>query len=154
MTYPMSPGRARKKRWLRNRGRVFTAGQGVELDISAQGDVDEFKTAGRQASTYIDLLYKVYCVLSVEVTERFTDALDRLVITPLLRHLSFTPEILATGKSIEVCGEHQLYALLKAPAGGSRTGQDGDDIGMDLLATEEVQRTLWQYTEEVIGGIE
>ncbi|KAJ6465309.1 hypothetical protein C8R45DRAFT_1106950 [Mycena sanguinolenta] len=84
----------------------------------------------------------------------FVHAHPGLVITPLLKHFSYTPEILATGKSIEVCGEHQLYALLKAPAGASRTGHDGDDMGMDLPATEEVQQTLWQHTEEVIGGIE
>ncbi|KAJ6465374.1 NAD-P-binding protein [Mycena sanguinolenta] len=140
---------------------VFSAGQGVELDLSDLGlkkalkpvrDFGGFVTAGSQASTYIDLMFKDYAARNPGIT--FVHAHPGLVITPLLKHLSFTPEILATGKSIEVCGEHQLYALLKAAAGASCTGQDGDDIGMDLPATEEVQRTLWQHTEQVIGGIE
>ncbi|KAJ6465288.1 hypothetical protein C8R45DRAFT_1173693 [Mycena sanguinolenta] len=125
------------------------AGQGIELDLSDLGlkkalkpvrDFDGFRTAGSQASTYIDLMFKDYAARNLGIT--FVHAHPGLVITPLLKHFSFTPEILATGKSIE------------APAGASPTGQDGDDIRMDLPATEEVQRTLWEHTEEVIGGIE
>ncbi|KAJ6465361.1 hypothetical protein C8R45DRAFT_1173896 [Mycena sanguinolenta] len=144
---------------------VFSAGQGAELDMSDLGlkkalkpvrDFGGFAKAGGQASTYIDLMFKVYAARNPGIT--FVHAFPGLVITPhLKRHakaLSLTPEFVATCRSIEVCGEHQLYALLKAPAGASRTGKDGDDIGMDLPATEEVQQTLWQHTEEVIGGIE
>ncbi|KAJ6465312.1 hypothetical protein C8R45DRAFT_1173774 [Mycena sanguinolenta] len=144
---------------------VFSAGQGVELDMTDLGlkkamkpvrNLFEWMKAGGQASTYIDLMFKEYAAKNPGIT--FVHTYPGLVVTPhLTRHqkdLSLTPEILATCKSIEVSGEHQLYALLKAPVGASRTGQDGDDIGMELPATEEVQRTLWQHTEEVIGGIE
>ncbi|KAJ6568504.1 hypothetical protein B0H19DRAFT_939432 [Mycena capillaripes] len=140
---------------------VFSAGQGKELDLSDLGlkkalkpvrDFVGFRAAGSQASTYVDLMFKDYGARNPGIT--FVHAHPGLVNTPLLKNVPLTPDILATAKSIEVCGEHQLYALLKAPAGASRTGQDGDDIGMDLPATEEVQRTLWEHTEEVIGGIE
>ncbi|KAJ7850331.1 NAD(P)-binding protein [Mycena leptocephala] len=145
---------------------VFSAGQGKELDLSDLGlkkvfkpirEFNGFRTAGNQASTYIDLMFKDYAARNPGIT--FVHAHPGLVDTPLLKTVALnpdilTPDILATAKSIEVCGEHQLYALLKAPAGASRTGQDGDDIGMDLPATEEVQRTLWEHTEKAIGGIE
>ncbi|KAJ7254756.1 NAD-P-binding protein [Mycena rebaudengoi] len=140
---------------------VFSAGQGKELDLSDLGlkkalkpvrDFVGFRTAGTQASTYIDLMFKDYAARNIGIT--FVHAHPGIVDTPLLKNVPLTPEILATAKSIEVCGEHQLYALLKAPAGASRTGQDGDDIGMDLPATEDVQRTLWEHTEQVISGIE
>ncbi|KAJ7686988.1 hypothetical protein B0H17DRAFT_1070789 [Mycena rosella] len=140
---------------------VFSAGQGKELDLSDLGlkkamkpvrDFAGLRTASSQASTYVDLMLKDYAARNLGIT--FVHATPGLVDTPLLKKVSLTPEILATAKSIEVCGEHQLYALLNAPAGASRTGQDGDDIGMDLPATEEVQRTLWEHTEQVISGIE
>ncbi|KAJ7844039.1 NAD(P)-binding protein [Mycena leptocephala] len=115
---------------------VFTAGQGKELDLSDLGPT----------------WYKDYAARNPGIT--FIHAYPGLVDTPLLKNVPLTSDILATAKSIEVCGEHQLYTLLKASAGASRTGQDGDDIGMDLPATEEVQRTLWEHTEEVIGAIE
>ncbi|KAJ7732062.1 NAD(P)-binding protein [Mycena maculata] len=140
---------------------VFSAGQGTALDLGDLGlqkalkpvrDFAGFRTAGGQASTYIDLMFKDYAARNPGIT--FVHAHPGLVDTPLLKSVPLNPDIVATAKSIEVCGEHQLYALLKAPAGASRTGQDGDDIGTDLPATEEVQRTLWEHTEEVIGGIE
>ncbi|KAF8187683.1 hypothetical protein K438DRAFT_1972829 [Mycena galopus ATCC 62051] len=136
---------------------VFSAGHGTALDLGDLGlkkalkpvrDFAGFGVAGGQGSTYVDLMFKDYAARNPGIT--FVHAHPGLVNTPLLKNAPFTPEILATAKSIEVCGEHQLYALLKAPAGASRTGQDGDNIGMDVPATEEVQRTLWEHTEEVI----
>ncbi|KAJ6603555.1 hypothetical protein DFH09DRAFT_899030 [Mycena vulgaris] len=140
---------------------VFSAGQGTALDLDDLGlkkalkpvrDFAEFRAVGSQGSTYVDLMFKDYAARNPGIT--FVHAHPGLVDTPLIKNVPLPHEMLATAKSIEVCGEHQLYALLKAPAGASRTGQDGDDIGMDLPATEEVQRILWQHTEEVIGGIE
>ncbi|KAF8187642.1 NAD-P-binding protein [Mycena galopus ATCC 62051] len=140
---------------------VLSAGQGIALDLGDLGlkkafkpvrDLAGFMAAGNQGSTYVDLMFKDYAARNPGIT--FVHAHPGLVDTPLMKNVSLPPEILATAKSIEVCGEYQLYALLKAPAGASRTGQDGDDIGMDMPATEEVQRMLWEHTEEVIGGIE
>ncbi|KAF8187679.1 NAD-P-binding protein [Mycena galopus ATCC 62051] len=115
---------------------VLSAGQGIALDLGDLGlkkafkpvrDLAGFMAAGNQGSTYVDLMFKDYAARNPGIT--FVHA--------------------HPGLSIEVCGEYQLYALLKAPAGASRTGQDGDDIGMDMPATEEVQRMLWEHTEEV-----
>ncbi|KAJ7803523.1 hypothetical protein B0H14DRAFT_2887485 [Mycena olivaceomarginata] len=55
---------------------VFSAGHGKELDLSDLGlkkalkpvrDFDGFRTAASQASTYVDLMFKVCCVLTEEV---------------------------------------------------------------------------------------
>ncbi|KAJ7434311.1 hypothetical protein B0H11DRAFT_2164730 [Mycena galericulata] len=68
--------------------------------------------------------------------------------SPLIRCMQFVymPIFALCVKSIEECGEYQLYALLTAPAGiGYDTGYAG---------SEEDRKRLWKHTEEVVGEIQ
>ncbi|KAJ7434470.1 NAD(P)-binding protein [Mycena latifolia] len=153
---------------------VHTAGRGGPIDLDDLGLMKGFSSGMSnvrkllpQLASYQDLLAEGFAERNPDIS--FFHAHPGSVDTPVLRaspsavlrslhyvRYLLMPGLLLRAKSISVCGEHQLYALLQAPPGASRVGQDGDDIGVGGEGDEdwaEERRVLWEHTEKVVGGI-
>ncbi|KAJ7696321.1 hypothetical protein B0H17DRAFT_1198236 [Mycena rosella] len=137
---------------------VHTAGKSGPIDLDDLGLKKGF-TSGMsnvrklfpQLSAYQDLLAEGFAEHNPGMS--FFHAHPGAVDTPLLRaspsavlrylhyvRYLFMPTLFMRAKSISVCGEHQLYALLQAPPGASRVGEDGDDIGLGGTAMKAGRR--------------
>ncbi|KAJ7060574.1 hypothetical protein C8F01DRAFT_1143150 [Mycena amicta] len=150
---------------------VLNAGLGKALNVEDMGmkkalgavqGLADLRETGLAVSTYKDLLVKAYTARNPAIT--FVHSRPEPMNTPLY---SVSPSVavreagnavklatVATAKTIEECGGHQLYAILNAPSGVSRTGPDGDDIGMESVWGDDADaETLWVHTEQVIRAI-
>ncbi|KAJ7060551.1 hypothetical protein C8F01DRAFT_1058656 [Mycena amicta] len=150
---------------------VLNAGLGKALDVEDMGmkkalgavrGLADLRETGLGVITYEDLLVKAYAARNSAIA--FVHSRPGPVNTPLysvspsaaVREAGDAVKLAtaATAKTIEECGEHQLYAILNAPSGVSRTGPDGDDIGMESVLGEDADaETLWVHTEQVIRAI-
>ncbi|KAF7305359.1 hypothetical protein HMN09_00787900 [Mycena chlorophos] len=155
--------------------RLDASDLGLKNSFGAVKGVQDLHETGAAAATYQDLLvqvcppYKTHLSFTLQgyaarhPTLTFIHSGPGLVNTPLFS-VSPSAEIRALGdamlqaagsgaKTIQECGEHQLYAILNAPTGVSRTGSNGDDIGLESIEAKEGDvETLW-VQEEVIRGI-
>nr|GAT47721.1 predicted protein [Mycena chlorophos] len=150
---------------------MFNAGTGKALNASDLGlknalaavkTLSDLRETGAAAVTYQDLLVQGYAARHPKLT--FIHSAPGPVNTPLYS-VSTSAEVRAAGdaihkataveaKTIGECGEHQLYAILNAPAGVSRTGPNGDDIGLESIEAKEGDvETLWVHTEDTIRRI-
>ncbi|KAF7320780.1 hypothetical protein HMN09_00164300 [Mycena chlorophos] len=159
---------------------VYSAGMGTPLDVQDPdfGLTKAFlerkegimPNVGR-LSTYHDLMVEGFAARPPTIT--FVHAHPGLVNTPLytrspsrlIRVASFIaqPLIWALTTSAAQAGEMLLYALRSAPAGASRTGQYGDDIGIGLpvqkgdrmyAGTEEMRDALWEHTKKIVKAVD
>nr|GAT47718.1 predicted protein [Mycena chlorophos] len=127
--------------------------------VKALGDLQE---TGAAVATYQDLLVQGYAARHPTLT--FIHSAPGPVNTPLYS-VSTSAEVRAAGdaihkataavaKTVQESGEHQLYAILNAPAGVSRTGPNGNDIGLESIEAKEGDvEALWVHTEGVIRGL-
>ncbi|KAJ7918029.1 hypothetical protein B0H13DRAFT_2321817 [Mycena leptocephala] len=133
-------------------------------------------TAGRgrpivpQLASYQDLMAEVFAADDANAGISFTHAFPGTVDTPLLRaspsailravhYVRFLifPTLMFRVMSITECGEYQLYGLLHAPPGASRTGGAGEDIGLGGVGDptwDEAHAALGRHSEGVVGGVE
>nr|GAT47719.1 predicted protein [Mycena chlorophos] len=145
------------------KGKAFDASDlGLKNSFAAVKGVKDLHETGAAAATYQDLLVQGYAARHPTLT--FIHSGPGLVNTPLFS-VSPSAEIRALGdavlqaagsgaKSIEDCGEHELYAILHSPPGASRTGPDGDDIGLESIEAKEGDvETLWVHTGDTIRAI-
>ncbi|KAJ7064797.1 NAD(P)-binding protein [Mycena amicta] len=150
---------------------VLNAGMGKPMDfedlglkkrMAATQSLGGLLQSGLAKATYMDLMIMAFAKRNPTVP--FVHASPGAVSTPLwgsspnlsLRLMGYLIKILYVrkAKSIEQCGEHQLYAIRHVGPGASRTGPEGDDLGMDTVqGTEEDAERLWAHTVEIIEGI-
>ncbi|KAJ6473771.1 NAD(P)-binding protein [Mycena sanguinolenta] len=156
---------------------VHTAGRGGPIDLADLG-LERTMSGGllrgakglvSQVASYQDLMAEGFAADAANANIAFTHAFPGTVDTPLLRaspsavlraihYVRFLvfPTLFWRAMSIEECGERQLYALLHAPPGASRTGGDGDPLtpGGDGDATwDESRQALWTHSEGVVRGV-
>ncbi|KAJ7772168.1 hypothetical protein B0H16DRAFT_1660502 [Mycena metata] len=160
---------------------VHTAGRGVPIDLDNLGlgkcldsGMSGMRAMIAQIASYQDLMAEVRTTLAPRriapplneiggvqsFAERnpeisFTHRFPGLVDTPLL-HKSPSTMFRAIAKLVTQCGECQLYALLQAKPGASRTGENGDDVrlgGKDDAHWEEGKQALWAHTEKIVSEI-
>ncbi|KAF7316504.1 hypothetical protein MIND_00169500 [Mycena indigotica] len=135
---------------------------GLKQTMAAATSMPGLLQAGLAMATYMDLMIMAFAKRYPSLV--FVHASPGAVSTPLwassptwrLRLIGYLIKIIYArkAKSIEQCGEHQLYAILHASAGAGRTGPEGDAIGMDTVqGSEEDAEALWRHTEELTKGI-
>ncbi|KAJ7759556.1 NAD(P)-binding protein [Mycena metata] len=153
---------------------VHTAGRGGPIDFDdlglakcLTGGMSGMQAMVSQLASYQDLMAEGFAERNPDIS--FTHAFPGLVDTPLLRKSPSTmlramyyvrylvfPGLLWSGKSVAQCGEYQLHGLLQAKPGASRTGENGDDIGLggkDDAHWEEGKQALWAHTEKIVSEI-
>ncbi|KAJ6596358.1 NAD-P-binding protein [Mycena vulgaris] len=153
---------------------VHTAGKGGPIDVAdlglqkgIAGGLSGFRKLFAQLSSYQDLMAEGFAQENPGLS--FTHVDPGAVNTPLLRkspsavlravhYVRFLvfPTLMRSAKTIEVSGEQQLYGLLQAPAGASRVGGDGDDIGMGGAGDdgwEAARRVLWEHSRKIVDAV-
>ncbi|KAF8172556.1 hypothetical protein K438DRAFT_1981404 [Mycena galopus ATCC 62051] len=155
---------------------IHTAGRGGPIDLAdlglgkgMSGGISSVRKLLPQLASYQDLMAEGFASQPSNTSISFTHAFPGTVDTPLLRaspsavlralhyvrYLLF-PTLFFRAMGIEECGERQLYGLLKAPPGASRTGGAGEDIGMGGEGDptwEESKRVLWDHSEGIVRGV-
>ncbi|KAJ7059765.1 hypothetical protein C8F01DRAFT_1059117 [Mycena amicta] len=154
---------------------IHTAGRGGPIDVNDLGLLKGIKGGLRkigsliaQLASYQDLMAEGFAAHdSSGIT--FTHAFPGSVSTPLLAKSPsavlrvahrlrwvLAPVFMYRAMSITDAGERQLYGLLNASAGASRTGGDGEDIGMGGAGDPtwiQARDALWEHSERIVQGI-
>ncbi|KAJ7230912.1 hypothetical protein B0H12DRAFT_1147173 [Mycena haematopus] len=155
---------------------VHTAGRGGPIDLADLGLVKGMGEGIRgvrklvpQLASYQDLIAEGFAASPANAGIAFTHAFPGTVDTPLLRaspspvlravhHLRFLlfPTLMWRAIRIDECGERQLYGLLHAPPGASRTAGDGGDLSIGGIGDptwDESRQALWAHSEGVVSGV-
>ncbi|KAF7307866.1 hypothetical protein MKEN_01147100 [Mycena kentingensis (nom. inval.)] len=154
---------------------VHTAGRGTPVDLAdlglkktlAGGMRGMGKVVG-QLAAYQDLMAEGFAAHDTTGIT-FTHTFPGSVATPLLanspaaalrvmHHFRWLimPTFMLRAKSIDDAGDCQLYGLLHAPAGASRYGGDGDDMGLGGQGDDgwdKAREALWTHTEEIVKSV-
>ncbi|KAJ7884537.1 hypothetical protein B0H14DRAFT_1386385 [Mycena olivaceomarginata] len=134
---------------------VHTAGRGIPVDLEDLGlekglqrGVRGARSLVGQLASYQDLMAEAFGAHDPTLT--FTHTFPGSVDTPVLRaspslalriaHYVRLVLRIRGEMTIEECGERQLWGLLQAPPGGSRTGGDGASLPRPAPATPPGQR--------------
>ncbi|KAJ7648986.1 NAD(P)-binding protein [Mycena polygramma] len=138
---------------------VLAPGHGGKIDLEDFGLKKSFSLANAAAAapTYNDLMIRDFAVRHPTLTfvhaypgwvrsDGFANSDSRLMRASSVLLPLFTP----FSHSFEDAGEYQLYALLSAVAGAVRTGDKGDDMGLEkgYFGSPEAMARLWTHTEE------
>ncbi|KAF7329373.1 hypothetical protein MKEN_00198900 [Mycena kentingensis (nom. inval.)] len=155
---------------------VHTAGRGTPVDVADLGLKKTLAGGMRgmgkvfgQVASYQDLMAEGFAAHDTTGIT-FTHAFPGSVSTPLManspsaalrvmRHLRWVimPLSMLRAKSIDDVGDCQLYGLLHAPAGASRYGGDGDDMGLGGQGDggwDKAREALWTHTEEIVKSVQ
>nr|GAT44404.1 predicted protein [Mycena chlorophos] len=154
---------------------IHTAIRGGPIDLDdlglvkvSSGGLRNIAKAIPQLASYQDLMAEGFAAhdsTGITFTHTFPGAVD----TPLLAKSPslvlrimyrfrwvLNPFFMLRTKSISDAGECQLYGLLQAPAGASRYGGDGEDIGMGGVGDptwDEARERLWEHSEKIVNDV-
>ncbi|KAJ7738299.1 NAD(P)-binding protein [Mycena olivaceomarginata] len=142
---------------------VHTAGRGIPVDL---GDLGLKEAMGKGVRGARSLVGQLASLRRPRPTLTFTHTFPGSVDTPVLRaspslalriaHYVRLVLRIRGEMSIEECGERQLWGLLQAPPGGSRTGGDGAPLPAASAGDPtwaEAREKLWVFSEGVVGGV-
>ncbi|KAJ7918039.1 NAD(P)-binding protein [Mycena leptocephala] len=151
---------------------LHTAGRGGPVDLDDLGLIKGIRRSCPQLASYQDLMaeasprttqtpvsrYLIHTCLPGHGRHPLLRASPSAILRAMhyLRFLLF-PTLMFHAMSISECGQYQLYGLLQAPPGTSRTGGTGEDIGLGGVGDptwDEARAALGRHSEGVVGGVE
>ncbi|KAJ7918027.1 hypothetical protein B0H13DRAFT_308595, partial [Mycena leptocephala] len=154
--------------WERTRvAALHTAGRGGPVDLDdlgllkgIGGGLKNLRKIVPQLASYQDLMAEAFATHDANTSISFTHAFPGTVDTPLLRaspsailravhYVRFLifPTLMFRVMTISECGEYQLYGLLQAPPGASRTGGAGEDIRLGGVGNAIWDAALGKHSE-------
>ncbi|KAJ7918023.1 NAD-P-binding protein [Mycena leptocephala] len=146
---------------------LHTAGRGGPVDLDdlglmkgISGGLKSVRKLVPQLASYQDLMAEAFAAHDANTGISFTHRHPPLARLPVRNPPRSALLALPALPHLDVprdCGEYQLYGLLQAPPGASRTGGAGEDIGLGGAgdATWDAARAaLGKHSEGVVGGVE